>query len=435
MEIIYKKPSELKPYLKNPRINEAAVDKVARSISEFGFRQPIVIDTDNTIIVGHVRWKASLKLNLEKVPVHIAKDLSPEKIKAYRIADNKTAEFAKWDIDLLTDELSDLQSLDFDLDILGFSAEEIESMLGVFNGEGLTDPDEIPEMPDDAITKPGNLWALGNHRLLCGDSSKIEDVDKLINGAIIHMVNTDPPYNVGISSRSNNALALANATGNFTGDQLFHIKINKNKHAGTSKPTSNKLKPKDRPLICDALPEKKYEEMLQKWFYNIARVLKPGGSFYIWGGFGNTKNYRIALENNKLYCSQTIIWVKNAPVLTQKDFLCKHEWCFYGWKEGAGHYFNPEINNATDVWDVKKVNGLDKVHLTEKPVELAIRALTYSSKQGENVLDLFGGSGSTLIGAEKLNRNAYLIEIDTLYCDVIIKRWEDYTGQKAKLIG
>jgi len=408
MNITYKKPSELKPYPNNPRLNDDAVDKVARSISEFGFRQPIVVDKDNMIVAG---------------------DLTPEQIKAYRIADNKLAELASWDNDLLPGELFELRGLDFDLEMLGFSNEELEKILGVMGTEGLTDPDVVPEPPDEPITRPGNLWALGNHRLLCGDSSKPDDVDRLLGGVTIHMVNTDPPYNVRVAPRSNNALALARTSGNFTGQQAMDAVIRGKVHA-----TSKKLRPKDRPLANDFISDEEFERLLLTWFGNISRVLKPGGSFYIWGGFANTKNYRIALEKCNLYFSQTIIWVKEHPVLTRKDFLCNHEWCFYGWKEGAGHYFTPEIKNATDVWNVKSMNNQDKVHLTEKPVELAVRSMTYSSKQGENILDLFGGSGSTLIAAEKTGRHAFLMELDALYCDVIIKRWEDFTGGKAQLI-
>jgi DNA modification methylase len=174
--------------------------------------------------------------------------------------------------------------------------------------------------------------------------------------------------------------------------------------------------------------------MLRAWFGNAARVLEAGRGFYIWGGYANCANYSSALKECGLYFSQAVIWVKEHPVLTRKDFMGNHEWCFYGWKEGAAHWFNPEIHNATDVWSVKKVNPQSMVHLTEKPVELAVLAMTYSSKPGENVLDLFGGSGSTLIGAEKTGRKAFLMELDPPYCDVIVKRYEEFTGKKAERV-
>ena len=192
------------------------------------------------------------------------------------------------------------------------------------------------------------------------------------------------------------------------------------------------LRAKDRPLANDFLDDAKFAELLRAWFGNMARVLEPGRSFYVYGGYGNLENYPAALRESGLYFSQAIIWVKEHPVLTRKDYMGNHEWAYYGWKEGAAHkFFGP--NNATDVWVVKKVNPQSMVHLTEKPVELAVRAITYSSLKGENVLDLFGGSGSTLIAAERTERKAFLMELDTLYCDVIVKRFEALTGKKAVL--
>jgi ParB-like chromosome segregation protein Spo0J len=196
MKIEWRKTSDIKPYPGNPRINDAAVDAVAASIRQFGFRQPIVVDADGVIICGHTRWKAAQKLGLEKVPVHVAKDLSPEQIKAYRIADNQTATLAEWDYDLLPIELADLQACNFDLGLLGFDQDELAKLLEGDLKEGLCDPDDVPAPPDEATTQPGDLWILGDHRLLCGDSSKPEDLDRLLDGAEIHLVNTDPPYNV-----------------------------------------------------------------------------------------------------------------------------------------------------------------------------------------------------------------------------------------------
>jgi DNA modification methylase len=193
------------------------------------------------------------------------------------------------------------------------------------------------------------------------------------------------------------------------------------------------MRAKDRPLANDFVSEEAFDQLLQAWFGNMARVLAPGRGFYIWGGYANCANYPPVLKACELYFSQAIIWVKEHPVLTRKDFMGNHEWCFYGWREGAAHvYLGP--NNAADVWSVKKVNPNKMVHLTEKPVELAVRAMQYSSRAGENVLDLFGGSGSTLIAAEQTGRHAFLMELDTLYCDVIVERWEKFTGRKAERI-
>ncbi len=426
MDIELRSIDDIRPYEKNPRVNDQAVEAVAASLREYGFRQPIVVDSDGVIIVGHTRWKAAKRLGLAKVPVHVAKDLPPEKAKAYRLADNQTNTLADWNYELLPIELKDLQAAQYNLDLLGFSAEDLAKMLDPGAQGGLTDPDEVPAPPDEAITRPGDLWILGNHRLLCGDSSKPEDVDRLLDGAAIHLVNTDPPYNVGVASRSNNAIA---ASGDRPiGQQGMDIAIRKGEHK-----VDKKLRAKDRALVNDFISDEEFARLLRAWFGNIQRVLEPGRSFYIWGGYSNIWNYPNALKECGLYFSQMIIWVKEHPVLTRKDFMGNHEWSFYGWREGAAHkFFGPA--NVTDVWSVKKVNPQSMVHLTEKPVELAVRAIQYSSLAGENVLDLFGGSGSTLIGCEQTGRKAFLMEIDPLYADVIVQRWEKFTGRKAERV-
>ncbi|MDC0934982.1 DNA modification methylase [Pirellulales bacterium] len=414
MQIHLRNPTDLKPYPSNPRLNHTAVDAVAASIKEFGFRQPIVVDGDGVIVVGHTRWKAAMKLGLTEVPVVVAADLSPEQAKAYRLADNQTASLADWDPELLPLELSELQAADFDMSLLGFSDDELLQFMDDELSDGLTDPDEIPEPPDEPTTQPGDLWILGEHRLLCGDSARSVDVDRLLDGAAVQLVNTDPPYNVRLEPRSNNAIAAGNSS--FTNNK--------------SKPTQKKLRAKDRPLANDFVSDEAFEEMLHAWFFNISRVLEPGRSFYIWGGYANCGNYPPVLKAAGLYFSQSIIWDKQHPVLTRKDFMGAHEWSFYGWREGASHkFFGPA--NATDLWHVKKINPQSMVHLTEKPVELAVRAIQYSSRSGENVLDLFGGSGSTLIGCEQTGRKAFLMELDALYCDVIVERWEKFTGLRA----
>ena len=432
MKIEQRKTSDITPYEKNPRHNDAAVEAVAKSIEEFGFRQPIVIDENGVIIVGHTRWKAAQKLGLEKIPVHVARDLTPGQARAYRIADNQTASIAEWNFDLLPVELNELKAVDFDLELLGFEAKELARLLNATPNEGLTDPDDVPAPPDEATTQPGDLWILGQHRLLCGDSVLPGDVDRLLDGAEIHLVNTDPPYNVRVEPRSNNAIAAGNSS--FSAPKKrHHQKFDLARHPEKAKGTSKKMRPKDRPLENDFVSDEEYEKLLDAWFGNISRVLLPGRCFYIWGGYANCGNYPPVLKHHGLYFSQSIIWDKQHPVLTRKDLMGAHEWCFYGWREGAGHeFYGP--TNATDLWHVKKVNPQSMIHLTEKPVELAARAIQYSSLPGENVLDLFGGSGSTLIACEQLGRRAYLMELDTLYCDVIVQRWEGFTGKKAQRI-
>jgi DNA modification methylase len=485
MKVHLRRLDSIRPYERNPRLNDQAVSAVAKSIETFGFRQPIVVDGDGVIIVGHCRFKAAKQLGLEKVPVHVATDLTPEQAKAYRLADNRTNELSEWDYELLPFELQDLQACNFDLGLLGFSADELASLLEP-GTSGLIDPDSIPAPPDEPTSKRGDLWILGSHRLLCGDSSKPAYLDRLLDGEPIHLVNMDPPYNVNVESRSKNAIAA----GTGSPGRGHHQQFDASRSSGPTKGTTEKLRAKDRPLENDFLPPEEFERLLVAWFQNAARVLIPGGGFYIWGGYANFANYPKPLADAGLYLSQAIVWIKEHPVLTRKDFLGNHEWAFYGWKSGAAHRFfgsdsirdtwelsranagnvaigrgvqlvtpegskievslpKPEskarlvqVGNepvilhgsteGTDVWRVKKVTPQAMVHLTEKPVELATRAIEYSSQAGENVLDLFGGSGSTLIGCEMTGRRAHLIELDPAYCDVIVERWEKFTGRKAE---
>jgi DNA modification methylase len=429
MQVELRAITSIRPYENNPRVNDSAVDAVAASIKEFGFRQPIVVDEDGVIVVGHTRYKAALKLGMDNVPVHVARGLTLAQLKAYRIADNQTATLSQWDQDRLPLELAELQGMDYDLSFTGFSADELLDLLNSGLGSGQTDPDAVPEPPDEAKTKPGDLWLLGDHHLLCGDSSKPEDVDRLLDRAPVHLVNSDPPYNVKVEPRSNNAIAAGLSS--FAGPK-HHQSLDLARHPEKSKPTSKKLRAKDRPLANDFMSDADFEKMLHAWFGNMARVLQPGRCFYIWGGYANLGNYPPVLKACGMYFSQGIVWNKLHPVMTRKDFMGCFELAFYGWREGAGHkFYGP--NNALDLWDVKKVNPQSMIHLTEKPVELATRAMEYSSRPGENVLDLFGGSGSTLIAAEQAKRKAYLMELDPLYCDVIVTRWEQFTGKQAVL--
>lgn len=428
MKIKLCKLSELTPYPGNPRVNEAGVDAVASSIQEFGFQQPLVVDENYVIIVGHTRYKAAQKLGLEKVPVHVATGLTPEQVRAYRIADNQTATLSTWDDEKLVKELLALQERGFDLDLTGFSGDDLLRLLNSEPATGLTDPDDVPAPPDEASTQPGDLWILGDHRLLCGDSSKPEDVNRLLDGSQVDLIHTDPPYGVRCEPRSNNAIAAGLSS--FQGPK-HHQKMDVARHPEKAKPTGKKLRAKDRPLKNDFLSDDEFDKLLDAWFANFARVLLPGRGFFVWGGYANLGNYPPFLKKHGLYFSQGIVWDKEHPVLTRKDFMGAFEICFYGWKEGAAHrFFGP--NNATDLWHIKKVNPQSMIHLTEKPVELAARAIEYSSRVGEHVLDLFGGSGSTLIAAEQLHRKAFLMELDPLYCDVIVQRFENFTGKKAK---
>jgi DNA modification methylase len=425
--------TRIKPYPRNPRVNDCAVEAIIRSIREFGWRQPIVVDVDGMIVVGHTRWKAAQKMDLKRVPVHVASDLTPAQCRAYRIADNRTASIAEWDYTLLPTELIELKAMDFDLDLLGFEPIELAKLLDGDLADGLTDPDEIPLPPDEPMTRPGDLWILGDHRLLCADSSKPVDVDRLLDGAPIHLINSDPPYGVKVEPRSNNAIAVGNSSFSAPAKKkrTHHQSLDLARHPEKSKPTTKKLRAKDRPLVNDFLRDADFDKMLDAWFGNFARVLQPGGGFYLWGGYANLGNYPRFLKKHGLYFSQGIVWDKEHPVLTRKDYMGCFELAFYGWKEGAAHkFYGP--NNVPDLWHVKKISPQKMSHLTEKPTELAIRAINYSSRPGESVLDLFGGSGSTLIAAQQTGRKCFLMEIDPLYCDVIVERFRRFTGKEGE---
>ena len=324
--------SRPKPYPGNPRLNDDAVPAVAESIKTFGWRQPIVVDESETIIVGHTRLKAAHRLGLTEVPVHVAKDLTPDQVRAYRIADNKLAELAEWNMELLPLELGQLQSSDFDLGILGFDQDELAKILGGELNSGQCDPDDIPAPPDEAIAQPGDLWILGDHRLLCGDSAKPEDLDRLLNGQPIHLCNTDPPYNVKVEPRSNNAIAAGLSS--FQGN-THHQSMDVARHPEKSKPTQKKLRAKDRPLANDFVTDEEFDRLLDAWFGNIARVLVPGRGFYIWGGYANCANYPPFLKKHGLYFSQAIIWDKQHPVLTRKDSMgSRVEKVAFAWERG-----------------------------------------------------------------------------------------------------
>jgi DNA modification methylase len=379
-----------------------------------------------TLIDGHLR---KLEVGDAEIPCLVT-DLNDEEADLLLLTYDPIAALAEADKGALDGLLSQVHSESAAVqDLLkSLAGGELVSLHNPGEVPGLTDPDDVPAAPDQAVTKPGDLWILDKHRLLCGDSAKPEDVDRLLDGAKIHLVNTDPPYGVKVEPRSNNAIAAGLSS--FQG--THHQALDLARHPEKAKPTNRKMRAKDRALLNDFLPEREFDRLLRAWFSNLSRVLLPGHGYVIWGGYANLGNYPSALKECGLYFSQAIVWDKGWPVLTRKDFMGAFELAFYGWKEGAGHrFFGP--TNATDLWHVKKINPQNMVHLTEKPVELAVRALQYLSRAGENVIDLFGGSGSTLVAAEQTGRHSYLMELDPLYCDVIVQRWEGFTGRKPKV--
>jgi DNA modification methylase len=422
------------PFARNPRTHsDEQVAQIAASIAEFGWTNPILVGPDGVIIAGHARVQAARKLGLTEVPVIVLDHLTQAQRRALVIADNKLALNAGWDEELLRGLLSDLQEDQFNLDLLGFSQDELDALLKGQTPliEGLTDEDTVPEPLDEPVSQRGDLWILGDHRVMCGDSASADDMDRLMGGEHADLANNDPPYNVRVEPRSNNAIVTTlKLSGRVGKNQKLDVALHPPK-----KPTTKKLRPKDRRLSGDFISDEEFSASLLKCIANMTRALKPGGAFYLWGGYANVVNYPSILNQCGLYFSQAIIWVKNQPVLTRKDFLNSHEWCFYGWKPGASHYFNPECHNIRDVWDIAKIPPQKTVHLTEKPVAIPERVITCSSRAGEIVLDQFGGSGSTLIAAEKMGRRARLMEIDPHYVDVIVRRWQEFTGKKAILDG
>ncbi len=419
-------PDQLLANPANWRLHPKAQQQaLAGILGQVGWVQQVLVNRRTGHVVdGHLRVALAIKENAPSVPV-LYVDLEPEEEALVLASLDPLAAMAGVDDERLRALLADV-SVD---------SEALAAMLSGIapagTKAGQTDPDDIPAPPDEATTKPGDLWLLGEHRLLCGDAGSVADLDRLLDGTTVALLATDPPYNVKVEPRSNNAIAAGLSS--FRPSTTHHQALDLARHPEKAQATHRKLRAKDRPLTNDFVTDDEFTALLAAWFGNASRVLRPGGGFYVWGGYANVANYPPALRDAGLYFSQAIIWVKEHPVLTRKDFMGNHEWCFYGWREGAAHrFFGPA--NVPDVWSVKKVNPQSMVHLTEKPVELARLAIEYSSLPGDAVLDLFAGSGSTLIAAEQTGRRGFGMEMDRLYCDVIVARWEAFSGTKAERI-
>lgn len=381
METIIKKVSELIPYINNPRNNDEAVDAVASSIKNFGFKVPIVVDSNNEIINGHTRLKAAQKLGLETVPVIVADDLTPEQVKAFRLADNKVGEIATWNDEMLAIELGELAEIDFDMTEFGF---EIEEEKEVIEDEAF---DTTP--PEEPTSKLGDIYQLGRHRLMVGDSTDCEQVKALMGEQQADLLLTDPPYNVAYQGKTEDALTIENDSKSAADFHLFLVDV----------------------------------------FEAAKSVMKKGAAFYCWYASSEVVNFHTSIEETGFMVKQELIWNKNSMVLGRQDYQWKHEPCLYGWLEGASHSWYSGRNQTTVLnFDKPQRNG---DHPTMKPVALFDYQMQNSSKQGDIVLDLFGGSGTTMIAAEQNGRNAYLMEFDPRYADVIIRRWEELTGEKA----
>jgi site-specific DNA-methyltransferase (adenine-specific) len=385
---------KLIPYAKNSRTHsEEQVAQLAGSIKEFGFNNPVLIGQDDVIIAGHGRVMAARKVGLMEVPCIRLTHLTETQRKAYIIADNRLALNAGWDNELLTIELNDLLADNFALDILGFDTDELKNLLDpVKPTEGLTDEDAVPETPEEPKTKPGDIYRLGKHRLMCGDSTSIDALEKLCDGQLVDMWLTDPPYNVAYEGKTKDALTIKN----------------------------------------DSMEDDQFRQFLRDSYTAADMVMKPGAVFYIWHADSEGYNFRGAAKDAGWTVRQCLIWKKSTMVMGRQDYHWKHEPCLYGWKDGAGHLWAADRKQTTILeFDKPSRNG---EHPTMKPVGLFEYQMLNNTKGGDIVLDSFGGSGTTLIAAEKNGRIARIMELDPKYCDVIVKRWEDFTGLKAELV-
>ncbi len=392
--IVYRAPADLIPFKNNARTHSAEqIASIRAAMREFGFTNPILLkDDERTIGAGHARWEAASAEGLASVPTITLRGLTDQQWRAYVLADNKLALNAGWDMELLALELADLKSFDFDLELTGFSYDELSRLLPD-KTEGNTHPDEIPEAPVAPITKPGDVWLLGKHRLLCGDSTSVDDMKKLTSGQLVDMWLTDPPYNVAYEGGTKDKLTIQNDN---MGDEQF------------------------RAFLRDA-------------YVTADTVMKPGAVFYIWHADSEGYNFRGAARDAGWQVRQCLIWKKSSQVMGRQDFHWKHEPCLYGWKDGAAHLWANDRKQTTVLeFDKPSRNG---EHPTMKPVAIFEYQLLNNTKGGDIVLDSFAGSGTTAIAAEKNGRVAHLMELDPRYCDVIIKRWQDFSGKTATLEG
>ena len=381
---------KLIPYAKNSRTHsEEQVAQIAASIKEWGFTTAVLVDESGSIIAGHGRLMAARKLGLTSLPVMVAKDWTDAQKRAYVIADNKLAINAGWDNDLLALELGELGDLGFDLELTGFTDEEIKALMPVDVTDGLTDPDEAPPLPDNPVTRPGDVWVMGKHRLLCGDSTSVDDLAKLCESQAVDMWLTDPPYNVAYEGGTKEKLTIKN----------------------------------------DSMGDDQFRQFLRDAYTAAETVMKAGAVFYIWHADSEGYNFRGAAKDAGWTVRQCLIWKKSSLVLGRQDYQWQHEPCLYGWKDGAGHLWASDRKQTTILeFDKPARNG---EHPTMKPVALFEYQLLNNTKGGDIVLDSFGGSGTTLIAAEKNGRVARIMELDPKYCDVIVKRWQDFTGKIA----
>jgi DNA modification methylase len=398
--------NKLIPYARNARTHsDEQISQLAASIKEWGWTTPVLVDEQGGIIAGHGRTLAAQRLKMTEVPVMVAKGWSEAKKRAYVITDNRLALNAGWDNEMLALELGEIGELGFDLDLTGFTAEEIAALMPEQIEPGLTDEDAVPEVPDQPVTVLGDVWLLGNHRLMCGDSTSIDAVDKLMDVQKADMVFTDPPYNVNFTG----ALSSTSKGGKI-------VKMSQ----GYVNPSSTHEEIKN-----DSMDKKEFKDFM----LSVLSVIKTycTGGYYICFSSSTLDELLNPLVETGIGWKSIIIWNKNQSPMGGGHFRRKYEPIAYGYFEN--HFYGREYAED-DVWDVDRTRKND-LHPTMKPIELVERAIGYSSRKSQTVLDLFGGSGSTLIACEKTGRINRSMELDPKYCDVIIKRWQDFTGKIA----
>lgn len=385
MNIIEKPINEVIPYEKNPRINDNAVPAVMKSIEEFGFKVPIVIDKNGTIVTGHTRLKAAKKLGMKTVPCIVADDLTPEQIKAFRLADNKVAEAAEWDMELLNEELDGI----VDIDMSDFNFSDITDSPS--SEDVVEDDDENIELPSEPKTRLGDIWVIGRHKLMCGDATSEDVLKRLMGGDKADMYLTDPPYNVAYEGKTEDKLTIQN----------------------------------------DSMEDSAFYQFLVDSFDAADSVMNEGAAFYVWHADSEGYNFRGACRAVEWELRECLIWNKNTMALGRQDYQWKHEPCLYGWKGGAAHNWYSDRKQTT-VIDMNKPNR-NAEHPTMKPVQLFAYLMENSSKPGDIVLDSFCGSGTTLIACEQMSRAARVLELDPKYCDVIAERYINLVGNSDEV--
>ena len=392
MDVQMRPLSAIQPYPDNPRHNDEAVAAVAASIHAFGFRQPIVVDEHGVIIVGHTRYKAALQLEWTEVPVHVACGLTPDQTRAYRIADNQTATQSRWDEDALVRELLALRDTGFDLALTSFSNDELDTLLASSSPDPLADPDDVPDPPAEPVTQLGDVWALGRHRLLCGDATEPAVLARVLDGRSADLLLTDPPYNVAYTGKTADRLTLAN----------------------------------------DALDDRDYRTFLTTALTTAVAHLPPGAGFYIWHADTYGLTVRLAAADAGLTVRQVLVWAKSAFALGRQDYHWQHEPCLYGWRDGAAHNWLGGRDQSTLLAYDRPARNAD--HPTTKPTALFEQLIANSCPPGGVVLDPFAGSGTTVLAAETQGRTAAVVELDPRYADVIVRRYEQFTGQQAERV-